>query len=171
MPASIDTIGEGESFFVNAFVEDLRFVASGVFAAYLDVLYNTVNVSLAGALTYGSEFPNGHRGDTSTAGLIDEAGAFGDSSTPFGPLLLLSIPFTADAPGQATFTADPADNLPATDTLLLGGAASGIPIPQIRYVDDVLTIVASGNGEAEGEAGAFASAADQLFAGDNDWVN
>ena len=31
--------------------------------------------------------------------------------------------------------------------------------------------MASGNGEAEGEAGAFASAADQLFAGDNDWVN
>jgi hypothetical protein len=142
----IPTIEAGQPFRLQGFVTDLtERSVSGVFAAYLDVIYDSALASVAGPITYGENYLNGQSGDTDTPGLIDEVGAF-DGIEPLGPdeRRLFSIPLTAVAPGMATFDADPADDLPRHDVLLYGRLGEGgdpiVPSENIMYVDAALTI-------------------------------
>jgi large repetitive protein len=112
----VTTISSGEDFWVFAYVQDIRTPAEGVFAAYMDILFDTTIVSSqASSLTdviFGTKYQNGKSGFFATPGLIDEIGAFGPI-TPVGggKELLFAIPFRADQAGQVTFRLDPSDSI------------------------------------------------------------
>ncbi len=111
----IDAIDVGGTFLVNVYAQDLRLLAEGIFAAFLDVLFDPQLVQVDGQITYGPFYGNGQSGDTDTPGLIDELGAVSNQSTLGGEeQLLASVPMRALKSGEVLFSADPADNLPAT---------------------------------------------------------
>ena len=136
----ISSIDVGGLFQVNVYVEDLRAEPEGVWAAFLDLVYNQQLVALTGPLTYGSSYPNQPIGNLSTPGLIDEAGALaGLSPLGGGEFLLLSVPMRATNAGTATFEANPADNLPSNEILLFGLDES-VPVDDVGYGSVVLTV-------------------------------
>jgi hypothetical protein len=174
----ITVIAPGQDFELRAFVQDLRTDDTvgaptdrlGVYAAYFDTLYSNNLVSIVGPVTFnadpafpGGPFVSGQSGVTSTPGLIDEVGAFEGTNPKFtqNALLLYTVRMRANAEGQATFTADPADNLPLHDCLLFEPPTPPVGYEQITYgstslfignpasvlfkaVDDSLTATATG---------------------------
>lgn len=137
----ITAIDMGESFRLNVYVEDLRDNPSGVFAAYLDIFYQSTLVQLNGTVTYGAEFPNLRTGNTSQAGLLDEiGGAAGFTPLGGGEFLLLSAPFVALAAGNVTFVADPADT-PIFGDVLVFGSNTPVPVDEISYGSTVLSVL------------------------------
>lgn len=144
--ALISSVNVGEQFLLNVVVEDTRGTPSGVFAAYLDLLYDSGLVSLAGPIDRsGSPYVNGLSGDTSTAGLVDEAGGF-DGATPLGggEHLLFTLAFSAVNPGALSFSSNPADVLPFHATLVYGGNA-GLSVDEINFGTASIKI----NGDSE----------------------
>jgi len=140
----ITTALVGESFLLRAFVKDPNATAStgGVFAAYLDVTYESTLATVDGSLSFGANFPNVRLGNTATAGLVDEVGAtIGGSPLGSGEFLLFSLPFIASAEGTVTFAADPADVQPQGKILLSGGSAAGVPPADVSYGSVSLDIV------------------------------
>ena len=138
----ITTTAPGSQFALRAYVQDVTPAADGVFAAYLDVLYDVQLVGIDGTISYGEKYPNQQSGNTSIPGLIDEAGAF-DGLSPLGggELLLFSVPMVANSEGTAVFSGDPADQLPAHDVLLFN-VGTPVPSDEIDYGTTTLQIVA-----------------------------
>ena len=142
----IDVVNPGDDFLLRAFVQDLTGRSDGgVFAAYLDVTYQT-RVSVTGAIVAGPSYSaSGIEGNTSVPGLIDEAGVF-DGLSPLGPgeFLLWTIPFQADSLGTVMFGPDPADLSPQHDTLVfgipMGESSSIVPPDRIEFVGVELQI-------------------------------
>jgi hypothetical protein len=136
----IADINAGQLFFVDVYVADTRVTnPQGVFAAYLDLAYSSSLVSLAGAVQFGDKFPLFTAG-TASGGVLDNAGAGRDDFSPDATeRLLLHVPFRAEGRGTATFTAQPADNSPAFQTLLLG-LDGPVPPANIVYATASLTI-------------------------------
>lgn len=103
----------GDEILLSVFVDDVRELSNpqdgGVFSAYLDVLYDSSIVSVSGPFTYGPSYTSGREGITSTAGIIDVAGAFSGSIAPLGQgeQLLWSLPLTAIGSGTVTFVGEP----------------------------------------------------------------
>lgn len=156
---SIDTIDAGSNFLLNVHVQDHtgRADSGGVFAAYLDVEFDSTLVSTIpqdnGAnapdivLTNGPSYAgNRVQGDVSTPGLIDEVGTFAGSIAPLGSeeFLLLSFEMTADQAGEATFGANRADLEQGREVLLYGTfdtAVDGAVDPnRIEFIPDTLQI-------------------------------
>ncbi len=128
----ISSVAVGEEFLVHVTAEDLRTFPTGVFASYMDVRYTTDTARPSGAISYGAAYPNGHQGSTTTVGLIDEVGAFaGTNPIGAGQFEVFQIPFTASAPGRVVFEANPAEEVPNSDTLLYG-------VDQVVAFDDIL---------------------------------
>ena len=153
----ISAITVGEQFLMRVYVRDLRLTdpdpntpgdQRGVFAGFLDILYDTSRVSI-GEITRGpnfSVFPQG----TIQPGVIDEVGGTQGLNPVTGPdeQLLLSVTATAFGAGLARFVGDPADETSASgglhDTLTIFPAA-GVPVPEQRFIDDSLNIVGAGD--------------------------
>lgn len=104
----IDSVSAGDQFLLNGFVQDLRPAGTdrGVFAAYVDVLYDFENVRpvMEGAkprVDFNAAYPNGISINGSTPGLLDDLGAFQSDMGPLGSdrLRLFSSVFRA-APSQ-----------------------------------------------------------------------
>ena len=99
----------GDDFQLNAYAQDLRVLddpaSGGVFAAYLDVLFDAGLAMIAGAITNGPDFQSNefNAGITSTPGLIDHAGHFAAATSPTGQdeQLLWTAPLTAAAEAEA----------------------------------------------------------------------
>ncbi len=152
---TVTEIVEGDQFVLVATVQDQRPFEPypGVFAAYLDVIYNR-EVALPNLdndpnnhrgfdITYGLFDPddlskggylNGRSGSAELPGIIDEAGAFwsGTPEQPDLPLELFRITFTAYGVGEATFAADPANVLPYHHVVLYEPVTE-VPPADIRY--------------------------------------
>lgn len=103
----------GDEILLSVFVDDVRMLSNpqdgGVFSAYLDVLYDSNIVSVAGPLTYGPAYSGGQEGVTTTPGIIDKAGAFAGSISPLGQgeRLLWSLPLNVIGSGTVTFVGEP----------------------------------------------------------------
>ena len=139
--ATISEATVGSNFTLSGYVVDLRDPPQGVFSAYADVLYDAGLVSVGGPIETGPAFPNGSSGNALTPGIIDEIGSFdGLMPADLGPLLLFSVPFTADAMGTAEFQLDPADILPLHETAVFG-ADIRVPPEAQRFVGASLEIV------------------------------
>ncbi len=134
----IDQVSVGDAFQLRVMVDDL--LTDAVFAAYLDLLYDHGKLNLDGPVAFGSHFPNGQSATTAVAGLIDEAGGFGDTQSAPGPLRVITATFVSTAAGNAEFTANPADELPAHAILTYG---RNVPVPEDRlsFARTAITIV------------------------------
>jgi hypothetical protein len=146
----ISEVEVGEQFLLVATVQDLRPQPTGVFAAYVDILFNAGLVAVNGPITHATMYRNGPDGDTSTPGLIDDAGGFfafqdcqsfpcqGDGDQE----LLFSVPFVALASGTVTFdVGEPNDPTPVHDALVIG-SNDPVAVEDIHFVDDALLISA-----------------------------
>jgi cyclophilin family peptidyl-prolyl cis-trans isomerase len=130
----LTTLSSNQEFFLRGYVRDLRNNKFGVAAGYTDVTWDSTKATVIGAITYGSTYPLQHRG-TVSAGQIDEVGGFSGQLTPEdtdAPTLLFSVPMRATASGGLTFSTNPADLLPADDTLL-HGQDTAVPTSSISY--------------------------------------
>ncbi len=102
----ITTTSPGSDFYLAAWVRDAREVASspGVYAAFLDVLYDSDLLATVPSLSnplgfdiqFGEHYQNGMSGLATVAGLIDEAGAFQVGFSPLGAgeFLLFRVRFS-----------------------------------------------------------------------------
>ncbi|MFK7737831.1 MAG: tandem-95 repeat protein [Pirellulaceae bacterium] len=111
----LTTVDVGQTFTVQVTVQDLRgFQATGVFAAYVDLLYdnNIIQPIASNPIENVSPFTNDPSGSASTPGLIDELGGFTGESTPTGAVerVLAEVTFTAVAAGNTGLTLEEADD-------------------------------------------------------------
>lgn len=161
------TINVGAEFEVQVWVDDLRpplfGEARGVFAAYMDLLYNTILAeptnSTGNRLGFDVVFntpkfdPDTAVGDNFVPGLINEFGTFQTTAQGSGdpleaePVWLATINMIAKAPGTFRMIADPADVSPFQDTLLFQ-PPDVVPINRIRYDLADVRIVSAGEGES-----------------------
>lgn len=172
----ITQVTRGSEFQLRGFVRDLRLGdttrpnVDGVFAAFQDVLYSSGLVTVKSTatapffqVTYSGEYASGRSGDVRIPGLINEIGSFQSSSNPF-PLddqlkeklqfvvTLIASP-SALINSIAEFIGNPADISPFHDTLMFD-PTSPVPVNQIRYINDSVTIVgATGSGGSAGGEG------------------
>ncbi len=162
-----ESLSVGDEFLLIAETQDLRAfqVAPGVYAAYLDILYNR-DVALPNladradnSLGFEIEFSffdpedelqggyfNGKSGSVVLPGLVDEVGAFWDGipDEPDLPLEVFRITFTATGVGTATFDGNPADELPGHAVLLFNPAGE-VPPSEIFYGFDEVEILVDGS--------------------------
>lgn len=143
---SIASVRVGHPFKLRAYAEDLRAAPQGVFAAYLDVTFDSGVATATGPVVHSGTYPNGASGSVAP-GLVDEAGGF-DGFTPLGggSFLIFDVDFLATAAGSLTFASDPADLL-GSESLLFGVSSPVLPA-EITYgavtVSVVDTIFADG---------------------------
>jgi hypothetical protein len=161
----VEELEVGQPFQLEIMVDDLRDPmfgeARGVFAAYMDLLYDfalaepldTTDNRLGFDVLFGADFdPDVAVGDALVPGLVNEFGTFQTTSQGAGdplqsdPVLLARIDMIAKAPGLLEVIADPADVSPFQDTLLFE-PPDVVPIDRIRY--DVAEVVISSGGEGE----------------------
>jgi hypothetical protein len=146
----ISEVEVGEEFLLVATVQDLRPQPTGVFAAYVDILYDSSLVAVNGPVTHATMYRNGPDGDTSAPGLIDDAGGFfavqdcqsfpchGDGDQE----LLFSVSFVALASGMVTSdVGEPNDPTPVHDTLVFG-SNEPVAVEDINFIDDTLLVTA-----------------------------
>ncbi len=133
--SALTSLAVGQDFVLHIFAKDLRTGtdAKGVFAVYQDITFDGTKATVTGPIVYTETYSGGQSGTTSTAGLIDEVGAFA-GLTQLGPNVreVLSIPMRASAAGTLTFTGDDADTSPAHDVLIYG-QDGGIPNAEVSY--------------------------------------
>ncbi len=116
---TITNVDIGDSFLVHVFVQDTRDQSTlpasqgGLFTAYVDLLYDSDRVSVQGStVNFGGTYSNSKEFAVSTAGIVDDTGAFaGTSPLGGGNILVFSVPMRANVSGTATFNLDPADDV------------------------------------------------------------
>lgn len=170
---TITAIPQGQQFRIDVYVDDLRndrstpviVGAPGVYAAYLDLLYNLQLVSTVAStaggrfdfdVTFFNNYSNLQLGDATIPGIVNDLGAFNNSfamNQP-NPIRMASVKFAARSPGLATFKADPADD-PLADTVLFDTQDTPVPVEKIRYIGTTLEIV--------GDSTEFPQAVDDSF--------
>ncbi|MCA9173644.1 MAG: S8 family serine peptidase [Planctomycetales bacterium] len=178
----LSSVPENTPFFVDIYVKDLRTLADttrpGVFAAYVDVIYNSQQLVVTGTPTRlgvpgvieDSPFVSELDGTTFVPGLVDELGGIASTvgnqnplPNGFDPLLVARIPVRALAgtAGQnAIVSTDPANLLGVdlTDEIneisgihdtLTFDPASDVELNQMRFDTQQITITAGAAGEGE----------------------
>lgn len=150
----ITQIAVGQDFLLKAFVQDARSAPtqSGVYSAYLDINFEQALAAVNGAPTYPADYPNGHFGDSSTPGLLDEYGGFGGGTPPSGTdaKLLFTQRFTANQVGTLHFVTDGPDvaihdllfsdnSKPPSDEISFGAASLEVVAPTISIGDAEIT--------------------------------
>jgi VCBS repeat-containing protein len=158
--AAVSAVTVGDTVVMNVYVQDIRSDAEGVGSAFLDVLYDSDLLSVV-SVAYGEDFPSDQNADTTTtAGVIDEAGASTGgtaSASPSAKHLLYSVTFTANTAGTAEFESNLAEN---HDVLLTGLDDS---LAGDKIIFDFASLEIAG-------ASTYGSAADVLFQGTDDWL-
>lgn len=120
----LEAVHQGEEFLLLASVSDLRPEASGVYAAYLDILFPaeflTVPIDTGRApLFYGNSFGNGVAGEVLT-GLVDELGTFAGGVDRPGAdqQVLAGVRMVATQMGEVQISSNAAESSPEHDILL-----------------------------------------------------
>ena len=132
----------GQTFKVQVLVEDLRADVSGVFAAYLDMLYNNALVEPTGSdpIGHGTVYTNTKLGNTATTGVIEELGGVANSNSPLGEgaKVLAEVTMRSKAAGQAIFTTNQPEGS-GTEFLIYGRNAA-VPFGQVNFGSVALSI-------------------------------
>jgi len=122
----------GSTFWVSAYVEDLREVPLGVVGGAIDLAFDSSSVTPTGNVAYGDQFTDYRQGTAdAVAGVIDEAGALATEGGvgANGAAPLVAWEFRRSGPGapddpnrQLVFAADPGEGtatiLPANFALV-----------------------------------------------------
>jgi cyclophilin family peptidyl-prolyl cis-trans isomerase len=133
--APLSSLSINQEFDLRVVVRDLRNLGpgGGVFSAYMDLLYDSAKVELVGTnpIVFAQLFGNGRTADTSTAGVIEEAGAFSSLTTGPGddPQTLFTVRMRAKQGGQAFFSVNPAET--AGRTFAVFGEDAAVPATRI----------------------------------------
>ncbi|MFO1064627.1 MAG: tandem-95 repeat protein [Pirellulales bacterium] len=143
---AITQVATGQQFKVKLSVKDLRgFGASGVFAAYVDVLFdsNIVEPIATNPINYLAPFTNGKTGSTSTPGLINELGAFSGNTSGSGAdsQVFAEITFTAKAAGNPNIRTEAADD--SGSDILLYGETAKVPDNRVSFGSSALAVGAN----------------------------
>ena len=151
-------IAVGSEFQLVASIQDVRGLAdslSGIYAAYMDILYArnlvTPNFDAGNSqgfeITFSSNYNQGKSGDILVPGVLNEVGAFQLAAAPQGSakLEIFRAMFTATAAGTVNFQADPADVTPANNILYFD-PPSAVPLADIGYGFTSLNIIAPTSG-------------------------
>ena len=148
----ITSVNPGQTFGVQVFVEDIRTTGNtAVFAAYLDILYNSDLINPVPVTTgrydfsvaFGPDFDaTAGVGTAIRDGIIDEFGTLSNETNPNidpntinEPNLMATLFFTAGSVTSSTTTqviGSPADSSPFQDTLLFDRDLE-VPVSQITY--------------------------------------
>ena len=137
----VSEIAVGDSFNLRAYAEDLRNESRGVFAAYMDIVYDPDLVEVGGAPVFSEFFPNGPTGDFASRGRIEDIGAFGEISVPNqSKLVLFDLPMQALAAGHPTLLPTAGGDPPMTD-ILVHGENPPIPVGQVEFVGSTFVVV------------------------------
>jgi large repetitive protein len=113
---ALTSLGINQEFNLRVIVQDLRSIPNGggVFSAYMDLVYDPSKIELVGTspITFADLYGNGRTFDISTAGAIEEVGAFSSLTTGPGtsPQTIVAVRMRAKAAGQAFFSVNPAEN-------------------------------------------------------------
>jgi hypothetical protein len=165
----ISSVKQGDPFQVFVYTYDLRpergagqsppvtVPNPGVFAAYLDLLYNSKlvmpaspgsNTSLDFANAPQGKYTLGVSGTAQVPGVIQSLGAFVD---PFSlptfegrPTLFQKLTFTANAAGLADFAGDPANQSPNTDVVLINPPNLPVAVEKVRYLRSTIEVLPRG---------------------------
>jgi len=130
----VGSLATGDDFVLHVFTQDERPIPHGVFAAFLDVTWDSAQAVATGPIQYSSTYGNVRGAQVASPGLIDEAGGVAGLAELGGGLFeVFSIPMrvTAAGPGPLSFFTNPADNLPAHDVLAYG---FNQPVPEANVV-------------------------------------
>lgn len=144
----ITQIATGQQFKVRFLTQDLRgFGAKGVFASYIDLLFDPAVVEpiATDPIAYAAPFENGKSPTVQTptiAGQINELGAFGNTTQTNGePKLIATVTFTAKAAGNANIRSEAADV--TGNEILLYTRSTAVPDSQIDYGAAALAVGAN----------------------------
>jgi uncharacterized secreted protein with C-terminal beta-propeller domain len=136
---AITRVQAGESFTLNVYAEDLRPDAQGVFAVYVDVLYQDRLLRVEGDIEFGPDFTNGQNARVGSPGLIGAVGAFANFTPPGeSQRVVARIPVVAERTGRASLAVTLADG--ATSEVLLYGANEAVPQRRIALEGTELTV-------------------------------
>lgn len=132
----ITQVAVGDTFKVRVLLEDLRgFGATGVFATYVDVLFDSTIIEpiATNPISHPDPYTNDQSGTTTTAGLIDELGAFSATTSRLGadPRILSEITFTAKASGNPNLRTESPDDV-GNDILLFDETAA-VPFSRVSF--------------------------------------
>lgn len=133
----ITTVAPNEEFRVQVTIDDLRssLDASGVFAAYADLEYDSAVIEPVSVdpLSFVAPYTNGTSGDTSTLGIINELGAFSSDSSRQGgdERVLVEVTFRAKTTGNANLSLNAAED--AGSEVLLYDESAAVPVSRIEF--------------------------------------
>ncbi len=159
-PIDQSSLGIGDRFGIEIYVEDLRNNPTYVFAGYLDMLYDTGIIAPSAPFStpngetepgfdFAVDFGPDYQGDAGVGtaarpGIIDEFGTLvTGTSTPSNPALLATVFFDVIGTGTANVVGSPADVSPFQDTLLF---REDDPIDRSRLRFETLPITIGGAG-------------------------
>ena len=142
----ITQVATGDTFKVRVLVEDLRgFAATGVFATYVDVLFdpNIIEPIATNPIAHPDPYTNDQKGSTTTPGLIDELGGFSATTTRLGadPRILAEITFTAKASGNPNLRTEAPDVF--GNDILLFDETSAVPFSRVTFGSNNLVVGAN----------------------------
>ncbi|MHB8897626.1 MAG: cadherin-like domain-containing protein, partial [Thermoguttaceae bacterium] len=135
--AQVDTLWTDSTFWVSAYVQDLRGIPAGVIGGAMDLTYDPSAVAPTGEVVYGDAFGLFRQGQVGQAdGVVDETGALTSSAMvgagQAAPFVAWQFARTGDpaafASGSTRFAVDPAEG---TATILPSNFAltgSGNPV-------------------------------------------
>ena len=138
----------GQDYQLKLYVQDNRDTPQGVFQAYFDVEYDASLLSTIGAISFGPAFSATGLtfGDTSTNGLIDDAGGRDTDQLRPTPrdaeLLLFSVPFHADAAGTLALDLGLADR--PERSIQFFDTVSSLPIERVDFSGGEIEIIEAG---------------------------
>ncbi len=144
--APITQVATGDTFKVRVVVEDLRgFAATGVFASYVDVLFdfNIIEPVASNPIAHPDPYTNDQKGSTTTAGLIDELGGFSATTTRLGAdaRVLAEITFTAKASGNPNLRTESPDVF--GNDILLFDETTPVPFSRVTFGASPLAVGAN----------------------------
>jgi large repetitive protein len=152
---TVTRITQGQSFYVDVFVDDIRPSAAGnpgVFAAYMDLIYNSELVLPSRPLTgssfsfynrFASPYTVAQTGSDSLPGIIDELGATASNTRNRAQKVrLTTLKFDARTAGVATFFPDPAESA-ASDVHMNNATTVTVPEIRTRYVRSAIEVLAN----------------------------
>jgi hypothetical protein len=128
---SLTSVNVGDEVYLDVYTQDLRFgeTFSGVFAAYVDITYNSDVFEVNGPVMFDTlVYINGKNSDLSTPGLVNDTGAFsngpvgGSFLSPLGndEFYVFSVPFKAISEGNFAFETLPSESSIGFDVLVYG---------------------------------------------------
>ena len=141
----LTTLAPGQEFLLRVTTQDIRSNPHGVFAAYLDITWDSALAVAAGPVKYSQTYSSAREG-LLNPGFLDDVGAVaGISELDGGPFEVFVIPLRATGPGSLTFSSDAPDMLPQRNVLVYQGQSSGIPAGEISF--DSVSIEISGSSD------------------------